>query len=96
MSAGELIKKAMIKKDIGTALLAQYTRMSRTHIIHIISDKRSLTVANAVRIANALKNITPNELLHAQIDRLVREEYNKEKTLEKPLIIRKLDNRKAS
>ncbi len=95
MTAGEIIKKAMKKKEMGTALLAIYTRISKSHILNIINDQRSITVSSAVRIANTLKIITPHQLLHAQIDRLVKEEYNKEKTLEKPLIIRKLDNRKA-
>lgn len=96
MTAGEIIKKAMIKKDIGVAYLAQYTRISKEHIYNMINDKRALTVANAVRIANALKIITPNELLYAQIDRLVKRQYKQPYTKEKPLIIRKLDNRKAS
>lgn len=96
MTPGELIKKAMVSKGIGVAHLCMYSKIQKFLIYNIIKDERSISVHNAIKIANVLKNITANQILHLQVDFLVDKEYSKTKTLIKPHKLVNFENRKAS
>lgn len=62
-----LILKALSEKGMSQKMLARYTSLSTSFISKIISCQKNMSVENAKRIANALKTVTAEQLLIAQV-----------------------------
>lgn len=68
MDHADKIMVAMSARKMTTGKLAILSGIPIASILHIITRQRTMTVLNAMRIANVLKNVTARHLLIAQID----------------------------
>jgi len=87
---GDLLIKSILKRGISVSELAKYSRISVALVSAMMSNDRTISALNSIRLSNVLKCFTPNELLYLQANYLIEKELNKVKSFDKLKNISKL------